>query len=225
LLESLRLPGILICASESVERELHASPVWRNDLERAVARNPTEALAQAGVLKPRLIVVDRDLQLSEFLVRQLRTREASRSASILIVAAGEMSIDELGLLDAGANSVLRLPPGPEWDSRVEALLRVPTRKDSRIEVDLRVRGEAEEQAIRGRALNVSSTGMLVQTAVALSVSSEVAFRLELPGFATSSGEVEGRARVVRQSASGEYGMSFVEMEPIGAEMLRRFLSI
>ena len=219
------MPGILICASESVERELQSSPVWRNDLERAVARNPTEALAHAGVLKPVLIVVDRDLQLSEFLVRQLRAREASRGASILIVAAGEMSIDELGLLDAGANSVLRLPPGPEWDARVEALLRVPTRKDARINVDLRVVGEVDEQAIRGRALNLSSTGMLVQTAVALSVSSELRFRLELPGFATSTGEIEGRARVIRQASSGEYGMLFLELEPIGAEMLRRFLLV
>ncbi len=219
------MPGILICASESVERELHASPVWRNDLDRAVARNPTEALAQAGVLKPRLIVVDRDLQLSEFLVRQLRVREASRDASILIVAAGEMSSDELGLLDAGANAVLRLPPGPEWDARVEALLHVPTRKDARIDVDLRVVGEAGDAAIRGRALNVSSTGMLVQTASALSVSSELRFRLELPGFATSTGEIDGRARVIRQAASGEYGMLFLEMEPIGAEMLRRFLLV
>jgi DNA-binding response OmpR family regulator len=219
------LPGILICANESVERQLKASAVWRNDLERAVARDATEALAQAGALTPRLIVVDRDLQLSEFLVRQLRTRAASRGASILIVAAGEMSADELGLLDAGANAVLRLPPGPEWDARVEALLSVPTRKDARIEVDLRVVGEADEHAIRGRALNVSSTGMLVQTAAALSVSSELRFRLELPGFATSTGEIEGRARVIRQAASGEYGMSFLEMEPIGAEMLRRFLLV
>lgn len=219
------MPGILICASESVEHELHASPVWRNDIERAVARNPTEALALASTLRPQLIVVDRDLQLSEFLVRQLRAREATRNASILIVAAGEMSIDELGLLDAGANSVLRLPPGPEWDARVEALLRVPTRKDARITVDLRVVGEADDTAIRGRALNVSATGMLVQTAVALSVSSEVRFRLELPGFATSTGEIEGRARVVRQASTGEYGMLFVDMEPIGAEMLRRFLLV
>lgn len=219
------MSGILICASESVEHALRASPVWRNDLERAVARSATDALAQAGVLKPRLIVVDRDLQLSEFLVRQLRTREASRGASILIVAVGEMSTDELGLLDAGANAVLRLPPGPEWDARVEALLCVPTRKDARIDVNLRLAGEAEDEAIRGRALNVSATGMLVETAVALSVSSQVRFRLELPGFATSTGEVEGRARVVRQAGAGEYGMLFLEMEPSGAEMLRRFLLV
>lgn len=219
------MPGVLICASERLQRQLTGTAVWRDDLERHVVASAAEALRKAATVRPRLVVVDRDVTQAEALVRQIRSGAETRVASIVIVAEGEMTADELGLLDVGANAVLRLPAGPEWDTRIEALLHVPTRKQTRLSVQLAFDGEFNGNELRGRILNVSTTGVLVETASALEVGSELSLRFELPGFEASSGEIEGRARVVRTAGSGRFGLKFLTLAAYDREKLRRFLLV
>jgi DNA-binding response OmpR family regulator len=217
------LPTVLLFAGDTVLRQLEKSPVWRDDLERVVARTSAEAIAQAASQRPRLIVVDSALPSAEQVVRQLRSNAETRVCSIVAAADGETWGAELGLLDAGANAVLRLPPGPEWDQRIQGLLSVPTRKETRIDANLTLRGEAANEEVRARVVNLSSTGMLLQTAVALKLGADLRFALELPGFETSTGEVTGEARIVRLAGPGCYGAQFLRLDSGGGELLRRYL--
>lgn len=214
---------VLVFASEAVTAQLERSPVWREDLQRVLVRTSTEAIAQAGSRQPRLVVIEAELPAAEHVVRQLRANAETRGCSILAVAGGDSLGAELGLLDVGVNAVLRLPAGPEWDARVEALLHVPTRKDTRIDADLTLRGEIGPEQVRARVVNLSQTGMRIQTAVALAIGAELSFTLELAGFETSSGEVRGQARVVRLAGPGSYGAQFVKLDSVGNELLRRYL--
>lgn len=217
------MQSILIFAGDVVAARLVASPVGREGFERVTVKSPAEALAKALALRPRLVVVDSSLQQTESVVRQLRAGPDTRDCSILVVTSGDTWEAELGLLDAGANAVLRMPPGPGWDARIESLLHVPTRKDGRIDGTLDLTGEAGEQAIRAQVFNISATGMLLETKAALLVGADFRFTLELRGFEASAGDVRGTGRVVRQAVAGRYGAEFVDLEPYGRELLRRYL--
>jgi len=217
------MPAILVCASEATASELQTSPLWREGFQKEIVTSAAQAISLAPNLKPRLVVVDRDLAAAEFLVRQIRANAVTRATSVVIVARGEQQLEELGLLDAGANAVLRLPPGPEWDARVEPLLHVPTRKQTRLSVNLRFVAQMKPAHAPGRIVNLSATGMLIEVLATLPVGAEVRFSTELSGFETSSGEIKGTARVVRVGGSNLYGMRFVSFEDSGGELLRRYL--
>ncbi|MGE0452716.1 MAG: PilZ domain-containing protein [Vicinamibacteria bacterium] len=219
------MPAILVCASDATVRELQASPLWRDGFQKEIVATAAQAIALAPSLKPRLVVVDRDLAAAEFLVRQIRANAATRATSVVVVARGEQQLEELGLIDAGANGVLRLPPGPDWDVRVEPLLNVPTRKQTRLSVNLKFVAQMKPAHAPGRIVNLSATGMLIEVLATLPVGAEVRFSTELSGFETSSGEIKGIARVVRVAAPNLYGMSFASFEDGGGELLRRYLLI
>lgn len=214
---------VLACAPEATVAEISGSPLWREEFQKQAVASATQAISAAMQLRPNLILIDRDLPSAEFLLRHLRSKDETRQSSIVVISRGEQLFEELGLLDAGANAVLRLPPSEEWDLRVEPLLAVPTRKQTRMNVALRFSAESKAVDARGKVVNLSRTGMLLESPSALRVGAEVGFKLELPGFETAPGEVKGRARVVRVAAPGAYGLSFLLFEECGAELIRRYV--
>jgi CheY-like chemotaxis protein len=218
------MPAVLVCASEGARQQLAGTAVYRDGFERHEVAAAHEAMRVAARLKPRLVILERGLPSAESLVRQLRASPETRGASIVVVATGEMSIEEIGLLEAGANAVLRLPPGPDWDRRIEALLHVPTRKQMRLPVSLALQGRGESGELRGRVLNLSATGMLVECTEGMAVGGEISFRFELPGFEASSGEISGKAQVVRLAGGAGYGLAFTSLGRDEREILRRFLA-
>lgn len=219
------MPSVLICGGENVVRELAESPIWRDGLDRQTAGNVDQAVTVAAASRPSLVVVDRDLPRAESLVQRLRSNATTHKTSILIVARGDMQSEELGLLSAGANAVLRLPPSPEWEATVARLLSVPTRKQARLPVHLAIEATFGTEKVRGNILNVSLTGMLVECTDPLPVGTDLAFDFHLPGFEISTGDIRGNARVVRLAGAGRFGCEFLEIRDYGAEMLRRFLLV
>jgi hypothetical protein len=67
--------------------------------------------------------------------------------------------------------------------------------------------------------------MLVDCSSALTIGSEIRFKLELPGFETSSGEIRGSARVVRLASAGCYGMTFLGFDEGSSELIRRYVLV
>jgi CheY-like chemotaxis protein len=216
---------VLACAGEAMLREIEGSAVWREGFERHAVSTAAQAIAAAIASRPRLILIDGELAGAEALIRQLRTREETRAGSLVVLSRGEQIIEEMCLLGAGANAVLRLPPGPEWEERIAPLLSVPARKQTRLGVALGYPQAARREEARGKVVNLSTTGMLVDCSSALPIGSEVNFRLELPGFEATSGEIKGSARVVRLAAAGCYGMKFVGFEEGDPELIRRYVLV
>jgi CheY-like chemotaxis protein len=214
---------VLACAPEATVAEISSSPLWRDEFQKETVASAAQAISAAVQFRPNLILIDRDLPSAEFLLRHLRSKDETRQSSIVVLSRGEQLFEELGLLDAGANAVLRLPPSEEWDGRVAPLLAVPTRKQARMHVSLTFSAESKPVDARGKVVNLSTTGMLVDCSSALRMGAEVEFRVELPGFETSTGELKGRARVVRLAGPGQYGMNFLSFEEGGEELIRRYL--
>jgi hypothetical protein len=206
-------------------QDLGSSPFWRSGVERVIVQRADQAFAAAGKSRLALIVIERDLPQAEALIAKLRGEPATRAVSIVIVARGDMDSNELGLLTAGGNAVLRLPPDQSWDKRVERLLRVPTRKQTRFPVALAFEARFGTERVAGKLANVSQTGMLIESDVALPIGTPLDFDFHLPGFESAVADIKGSGRVVRLAGHGRFGVEFTTIQGIGAELLRRYLLV
>lgn len=212
----------LLCCEADLEADLRGTVLWRADFERHLARRLEDAQLMALTETPELVVVERELSWAPELVRVLRADPLTRAVSIAVVTRGEFNPREVELLEAGANAVLRLPVGPDWDERLSRLAHVPTRAEARCGVDFEVDATVRQGApsLRGVALDLSTTGMLLQSPVELSVGEDVDFRFHLPGAGPL---VAGCGRVVRQAGERRYGVEFYGLEGQGSEDVRRYV--
>jgi len=212
------VPVVLICAPDPLMDELHGTLLWRDGIERHVASTFAEALTKAVAARPDLAVVDRDLPEARRLVEDLR---AVGKFSIAIVARGDFDPDEVALLEAGANAILRLPAGPDWDDRVARLMSVARRKNVRAPVSVEFEGASGTvERIFGRLVNVSVSGMLIECVAALDVGTDIDVSFQLPRAKTP---IVGAGRIVRHAGRRRFGVEFYDLEGDGRERVRRFV--
>lgn len=211
----------LICSGEDLGDELSRTLLFRGDFERHTAARVDEALVMALAAQPTIVVVDRTLPRAEQLVTGLRQEPATRKLSIVIVARGDFEPAEVDLLEAGANAILRLPPGAEWDARLVRLLDVPARKDARFAVQFEVEGKRGIEKIPALALNLSPHGMLVESSVSLSVGEETSLVFRLP---STSAAILGRGLIVRRAGPTHYGLEFFALERGSLQRIEAFLA-
>ena len=216
------MPDVLICAAEDLAPELGSTVLWRQEFQRHFARTLEEARTALGAARPTLVLVERDLAGAAPIVKAIRQDTASRRCSLAVLARGDFEPVELELLEAGANAVLRLPPGADWDRRVARLLQVTGRRDARVPIHLRLEATlgAAEPPFAATTLNLSETGMLVVAEAELALGQELDFALQLPGV---SGMVSGRGRIVRLTKRFEYGLEFTDLQGDVLDRLREFL--
>src|SRR5438552_19175874 len=132
------MAAALICSQQDLQPELGHTVLWRTGIERHVATRIEDARMMAVAAKPDIVVVDRDLPRADQLIASLREDPSTRRLSIAIVARGDLDPVDVALLAAGANAILRLPPGPAWGARPVPLLHVRARRLARLPVALRV---------------------------------------------------------------------------------------
>jgi DNA-binding response OmpR family regulator len=200
----------LICLSDPHAVGLDKTLLWRDDVQRHVAGSTDEGRRLIATLHPALLVIDRDLPGTEDLIHDVRANERMRAISIVVAAHGDMRASEITLLEAGANAILRLPAGPDWDERLARLARVPLRKALRMRAHLQVEGRTllDLASADGTIVNLSTAGMLIECGRPLDLWSELSFSFQLPGAATP---ITGRGRVVRLSGPSRFGIEFSEL--------------
>lgn len=211
---------ILICAPDPLTDDLHGTVIWREGNERHLAATFQEAFVMAVAVRPDLIVVDRDLPRAARFVDDLRKDAGTRNVSIVVAARGDMADLELQLLEAGANAVIRLPAGPEWDERLSHLMRVPPRRAARVPLRIQFEGKtAHVETVWGSVLNLSATGMLIEASGPLAIGADLDFKFLLPG---GSAHIRGTGQIVREAKKGCYGVHFYGVEGDGVARLMAF---
>lgn len=213
---------VLICSPTSLEGELGDTLLWRDDVVRRAATSLDEARTVIAGGRPDLVLVDRDLPESVKLVAALRRDPETRRVSIVAFARGDFDPLEVELLEAGANAVLRLPPGPEWDERLVRLLSVPGRKDVRFPMhfEIEARSSGEIDSGTATALNLSVSGMLIECGYKLAIGDDLDFSFRLPGLEEP---ITGCGRVVRRARGSQVGIEFYGLEGDGADAVRYYL--
>ena len=214
------MAAALICSQAELQPELGHTVLWRAGIERHVARRLEDARTMAVAARPDIVVVDRDLPRAYELVAALREDPGTRRVSIAIVARGDLDPAELALLEAGANAILRLPPGPDFDERLVRLLDVPARREARLRVELGVDtlGTGVGERVPAHAVNLSRSGILIETAVELGVGDELELEFSLEGE-----DVLARGRVVRRGEPRLFGVQFAPLPEYAAVRIRRFV--
>jgi CheY-like chemotaxis protein len=213
----------LIVAPQPLDAELADTVLWRKNVERYLAASVAEARRLVSGGRPDIIVLDKRLPNAATAVAQLREDPLTRNVSIVVLARGDFDPSEVAFLEAGANAILRLPPGPDWDDRLVRLIHVPTRRATRIDVNLQVESgfSLAGPAMPVTALNLSVTGMLVESLEPLHVGDDLRFAFTLPG---DTQVVSGTATVVRQANTpNQYGVELTQVEGDGRMRIKRFV--
>ncbi len=216
------MPVVLICTQVELEPDLGHTLLWREGVERHVAGRLEDACMMAVAAKPDIVIVDRELPRSDRLVAALRQDPSTRGLSIVVAARGDFDPAEVELLEAGANAILRLPAGPEWDERLPRLMDVPVRKEARFTVHFDVEetvGAGDPAA--ALAINLSMSGMLLESPIPLGVGDEIQLRFQIPD---SESTVATTGRVVRVAGAGQYGVEFRRVEAGASERLHAFVT-
>jgi DNA-binding response OmpR family regulator len=215
------MTAVLICSHADLEQDLAGTLLWRQDIERHVATKMEEARMLAVAARPRVVVIDRDLPWAERLVSALREDASTRGLSLVVMARGDFDSSEVELLESGANAILRLPAGPEWTERLERLMDVPVRKEARFPVSFDVEASANGRAEDAQALNLSASGILIETRASLAVRDDVQLQFRLP----SAGDtVRVGGQVVRLAAPAQFGVEFRGLGPEEARLIQGYLA-
>ena len=217
------MTAVLVCThADSLERDLGETILWRQGVERRLAAKPDDAKMFAVAARPVVVVVDRDLPWAARFIASLREDASTRGLSVVVMARGDFDPGEVELLEAGANAILRLPAGPEWNDRLQRLMDVPARKGARFPVSFQVEtladGGRPEQA---HAVNLSATGMLIETQAPLAIRDEVRLRFTLP---RSGRAIAAAGQVVRAAADARFGIEFRDLGDQDSKQIAGFLS-
>ena len=216
------MTAVLICSHADVQEDLRGTLLWRDGIERQVVAKMEEALMLAVAARPRLVVVDRDLPWAARIVSALRGDPTTRGISLAVIARGDFDPAEIELLECGANAILRLPAGPEWNDRLQRLLDVPVRKETRFPVSFEVQAASNGSgAANARALNLSASGMLLETAAAVGLQEELRLQFRLPADSTP---VRVAGQVVRVASPSRFGVEFRRLAPEEARRIQGYLA-
>jgi hypothetical protein len=213
---------VLICTADRLPDELQTTILWRDDVERRIVKMTSEAVSLTETARPDLVLVDSALASAEDLITLLRAGGKTRGLSIAVLARGEFDANEVRLLEAGANTIFRLPCTPDWDERLAALMAVAPRRTARLAVTLQFEANGIDgiMTLVGTVLNLSDSGMLVETDVVIPVGTDIDFRVHLRDTALP---LIGCGQVVRQEGTRRCGIHFYGLEADGLERVRRFV--
>ena len=212
---------VLICSNRSLDRELQGTVLFRSGVERETVRTAAEVQTRLAAGRFILVCLHRQVAGIENLIRTLRKSPTLKRISIVVFSEDDFDPSEVEVLEAGANAILRLPPGDDFNDRLGRLMEVPSRRDVRLPVRLQVSASSGFGAtVPVLALNLSSTGILLESNHPLNMGDEVsvAFRFE------DSGEIfSATAHVTRTAGPNRYGATFETINR-GEQALKTFLA-
>jgi CheY-like chemotaxis protein len=167
-----------------------------------------------------LICLHRNVPGIEVLIKTLR-RSSLKRISIVVLSEDDFDPSEIELLEAGANAILRLPTTDDFDDRVGRLIEVPSRKDVRLPVRLQVVATSGfGSTVPVLALNLSATGILLESNHPLNMGDEVSLALR---FEESRELFAAAAHITRTAGPNRYGARFTSITK-GEEALKTFLA-
>jgi hypothetical protein len=207
---------LLLYSPRDLRPELAATVIGRQAVELYRVKDISDLRLLASTLDPQAILVDRDVDDVRGLIETLRKEPATRARSLAVLAHGDFQPWEVELLEAGANAILRLPPGGDWDERLARLLRVPVRQDGRLPVHFAMESEPECGA---EIVNLSARGMLLAPRGTLAVHDSLRFRFTLPDGAAVAGE----GRVVRMAEEDGCGVEFSRLSDAARSAIEQYL--
>ena len=211
----------VLVAPTDLAPELGGTVLFRRNVERLPADDAdgVRRLADAG--RVDVIVIDSALPGASAVVSALRQDPTTRATAIVALGRSEFGFDHLALLESGANAILPLPPGQDWDDRLMRLIHVPVRKTSRFPVSLSLQGGLRDGAhFAARVLNLSVHGLLLECRHPLRVGEDVRLLFDMP---RGHGTIEAKGTIVRQALADRFGVELTQVEGDGRVRIKRYV--
>ncbi len=211
----------LVVAPSDLAAELGGTALFRTNVERLRADGADEVRRAAGQGRVDIVVVDSAVPAAASVVAALRQDPVTRPTAIVVLGRTEFGFDHLEMLEAGANAILPLPAGQDWDDRLMRLIHVPVRKAARFAVDVAFEGGVRGGAsLTGRALDLSVHGLLLECRHRLEVGEDLRFSFVLPG---EEGGVRGTGTVVRVASRHLFGVELTHVDGDGRVRIKRYV--
>jgi CheY-like chemotaxis protein len=210
-----------VAASSDLAPELGGTVLFRSNVERVPVSGADEIRRLADEGRLDIVVVDSALPGASRLVAALRQDPITRPTAIVALGRAEFGFEHLALLESGANAILPLPPGQDWDDRLMRLIHVPVRRDTSFPVDVALEGgRPGGMPFAGRALNLSVHGLLLECQEPLQVGEDLRISFELPG---ETGGVQGTGTVVRAASKHLFGVELTHVDGDGRVRIQRYV--
>jgi CheY-like chemotaxis protein len=210
-----------LAAPSDLAPELGDTVLFRSNVERVPVSGADEVRRLADEGRLDIVVVDSALPGASRLVAALRQDPTTRATAIVALGRAEFGFEHLDLLESGANAILPLPPGQDWDDRLMRLIHVPVRRETRIPVDVALEGgRPGGRPFAGRALNLSVHGLLLQCEAPLQVGEDLRLSFEVPGEA---GGIQGTGTVVRVASAHLFGVELTHVDGDGRLRIKRYV--
>ena len=198
----------------------------RREMQIKTALAGSEGLVRAREERPNLIMFGYDLfdmTAPEF-CREIRSDEATKGISLLLVCDRETREQGDLCLSAGCNDVIFRPlQKPELDQKVERLTNIPVRRQLRTITKIEVSLEKNGRFVLGRSINISSTGMLIEVDRMLPQEGPMRLHFYLPGDPKPLQIVAEVLRAEFAGSMSKYGMRFVDPNEEERERIARFV--
>ncbi len=136
----------------------------------------------------------------------IRSNDNLKNVSIIIVTTSAKDVDMC--LEAGANDVVLKPINPaELLKKVGKYIDVPVRRDVRIIARIGVEGARgmPPESFLGNTINISVSGVLIETGHILSIGETVSCSFFVPGNSTP---ITAAGEVVRKTDGMDSGMNY-----------------
>jgi CheY-like chemotaxis protein len=189
------------------------------------------AVSNEGILllhkteKADLIITNLDTpgMSGEELCSVIRSDETLRKVSILIVCS-ETADNLQRCAHCGANAFISYPVNlAVLLQEAYQLLHVTPRKACRIPLKIRLEGASRGKPFAGHTENISTSGMLFESAAKLFEGDTITFSCYLPG----TGRISANAEIVRvlnkETGKKQYGVTFVDLSDDGTSALEGFI--
>ncbi|HXG57461.1 MAG TPA: PilZ domain-containing protein [Thermoanaerobaculia bacterium] len=220
-------PGRILLVDHSRGTLLFAETLLRRretSISTAVAGS--EGLARARLEKPCLIIFGYDLfdmTAPEF-CREIRSDEATRHMSLLLIADREAPEQADLAVAAGCNDVIYRPlQRRELDRKVAKLTSIPVRKRLRTMTRVEISLEGGGRFLLGRSLNISANGMLLEIDRVLPGNGVIRVSFYLPG---DPRPLQLDAEVLRAEFVGtiaKYGLRFMNPTEEDQSRIERYV--
>jgi CheY-like chemotaxis protein len=211
----------VLVAESDLAPDLGGTVLFRHNVERLRASSAEDVrrIADAGRLD--VVVIDSALPGAAAVVTALRLDPITRPTAIVALGRTDFGFEHLDLLEAGANAILPLPPGHDWDDRLVRLIHVPVRRATRFPVDIALEGGLRSgTTFTGRALNLSVHGILLECRQALQVGEDLRLSFEMPDV---RGAVRGTGTVIRAASRLHFGVELTHVEGDGRLQIKRYV--
>jgi len=179
----------------------------RHKLEVVRVAAPEESVDLARSERFDLVIFDaepRRVTLQEVVTKIRGGLSASRLASLLVLAEHRTEDAARTLIGRGVNRVMLLDDPPELiDQQVAELLYIAPRADLRLSTRLRTSVADGTEEVLGEVVNMSMSGLLVQTDMLFEVGEQVVISI-YPGDRNDA--VVAKAKVTRRALSERGGV-------------------